>query len=63
MIVVVLSFYLTYLINDGTVRACLHKGWGPQRGEVTCGGSPHPPCKRNQINMRDYMDRRVTPPT
>ena len=23
--------------------------------------SPHPSCKRNQIEMRDYMDRRVTP--
>ena len=31
-------------------------------GEVTFGGSPHPSCKRDQIKMRDYMDRRVTPP-
>ena len=29
-------------------------------GEVTCGGSPHLSCKRDQ--RRDYMDRRVTPP-
>ena len=36
--------------------------WGPQIGEVTCGGSPHLSCKRDQIKMRDYMDRRVTPP-
>ena len=25
------------------------------------GGSPHLSCKRDQIKMRDYMDRRVTP--
>ena len=48
-------------------RACLHEGGGPQVGDIThLGGvtrlSPHPSCKRNQIKMRDYMDRRVTPP-
>ena len=32
-------------------------------GEVTCGGSPHLSCKRDQIKMRDYMERRVTSPT
>ena len=26
------------------------------------GGSPHLLCKRDQINMRGYMDRWVTPP-
>ena len=26
----------------------------PQVGEVTCGGSPHLSCKRDQIKMRDY---------
>ena len=26
------------------------------------GGSPHLSCKRDQIKMRDYIDRRVTPP-
>ena len=32
-------------------------------GEETCGGfAPHLSCKRDQIKMRDYMDRRVTPP-
>ena len=41
-------------------RACLHGGGGPQIGEVTCGGSPHLSCKRDQIKMRDYMDRWVT---
>ena len=51
------------------IRACLHGGGGPQTGEVTCGGSPHLTCKRDQIKMRDYMDRwdtspkRVTSPT
>ena len=43
-------------------RACLHGGGGPQVGVVTCGGSPHPSCKRDQIKMRDYKDRRVTSP-
>ena len=35
----------------------------PQIGKVTCGGSPHLSCKHNQIKMRHYMNRRVTPPT
>ena len=42
------------------LRACLHGGGGPQIGEVTCGGSPHLSCKRDQIEMRDYVDRWVT---
>ena len=45
-----------------TLRACLHEGGGPQVGEVTCGGLPHLTCKRDHIKMRDYMDRRATPP-
>ena len=45
-----------------SLRACLHGGGGPQIGEVTCGGSPHLSCKRDQIKMRDYIDRRVIPP-
>ena len=44
------------------LRACLHGGGAPQVGEVTCGWSPHLSCKRDQVNMRDYLDRRVTPP-
>ena len=28
--------------------------------EVTCGGSPHLSCKRDEIKMRNYMDRRAT---
>ena len=45
-----------------TSRVCLHGGGGPQIGEVICGWSPHLSCKRDKIKMRDYMDRRVTPP-
>ena len=33
------------------LRACLHGGGGPQIGEVTCGGSPHLSCKRDQIAL------------
>ena len=42
--------------------ACLHGGGGPQVSEAKYGGSPHLSCKRVQIKMRDYMDKRVTPP-
>ena len=31
-------------------------------GAVKCGGSLHLSCKRDQIKMRDYMDRQVTLP-
>ena len=51
------------LSDDVRLRACLHGGGGPQIGEVTCGGSPHLSCKRDQIKMRDYVERRVTSPT
>ena len=34
---------------------------GDQIGEITCGESPYLTRKRDQIKMRDYMDRRVTP--
>ena len=44
------------------LRGCLNGGGGPQVGEVTCGGSPHLSCKRDQIKMRAYMDRRDPPP-
>ena len=44
------------------LTACLHGGGGPQIGELRCGGSPHPSCKRDQIKMREYKDRRVTSP-
>ena len=41
--------------------AFLHRGGGPQIGEVT-SGHLHLSCKRDHIKMRDYMDRQVTPP-
>ena len=48
-------------IHPNSLSICFLHG-RPQIGEVTCGGSPHLSCKRDQIKMRDYMDRRVTPP-
>ena len=45
-----------------SLRTCLHGGGGPQVGEVKYGGSPHLSCKRDEMKMRDYMDKRVTPP-
>ena len=35
---------------------------GPQVGEVTCVKLPHLTCERDHIKMRNYLDRRVTPP-
>ena len=43
-------------------RDRLRGGGRPQIGEVNYGGSLHLSSKRDQIKMRDYMDRRVTPP-
>ena len=54
--------FLSEMTQTLPIRACLHEGGGPQVGEVTCGGLPHLSCKRDHINMRDCMDRRVTPP-
>ena len=39
------------LSDDVRLRACLHGG-----------GGPHLSCKRDQIKMRDYVERRVTSP-
>ena len=44
------------------LRACLPEGGGSQVGEVTCRGSPRLTCKRDHIKMKNYLDRRVTPP-
>ena len=44
------------------LRACLHGGGGPQVGEVTCGGSLHLSCKRDQIKIRDYYGQVCPPP-
>ena len=55
-----ISWYITnYKL---LVHYSLHEGGGPQVGEVTCAKLPHLTCKRDHIEMRDYMDRRVTPP-
>ena len=51
-----------YETHNKPFRVCLHEGGGPQVGEVTCGGLPHLSCKCDQINMRDYTERRVTTP-
>ena len=54
---------LTWLLRKRpTLRARFLGGGGPQMGDVKCGGSPHLSCKRDQIKMRDYMDRWVTTP-
>ena len=45
------------------IRVCLHGGGGPQVGEVACGGTPRLSCKRDQIKMRDCIDKRGTSPT
>ena len=45
------------------LTACLHGCGGPQINEVTCGGSPHLSCKRDQIKMRDYMAGQAGYPT
>ena len=70
----ILAKYTEIMLLLFTLRACFHGGGGPQVGEVTCLGgltllsiqsliwSPHLSCKRDQIKIRDYMDRRVTPP-
>lgn len=42
--------------------AYLHRGGEPQIHEVTCGRSPHLSYELDKINLRDYMDSRVTPP-
>ena len=51
-----------FLFSFSELRACLRGGVGPHVSEVTCGGSPRLTCKRDHIKIRDYMDRRVTPP-
>ena len=52
-----------YLKRGASIlRASLHGGGEPQKGKVTCGGSPHLSFKLNQIKMRDYMARGATPP-
>ena len=53
---------MTHCAESKRERACLHGGGGPQVGEAKYGGSPHLSYRRDQIKMRDYMDKRFTPP-
>ena len=53
------SFSVT---SNKHLRACLHGGCVRQIRELTCSGSPHLLYKHDQIKMRDYTDRWVTPP-
>ena len=58
-------FPVNWCINNFSsllLRTCLHGGRKPHIGEVTYVWSPHQSCKRAFINIRDYMNRRVTPP-
>ena len=71
----ILAKYTEIMLLLFTLRACFHGGGGPQVGEVICLGgltllsiqsliwSPHLSCKRDQIEVRDYMNRGVTSPT
>ena len=59
---IIKKFFKQLFRSSARLRARLHEGGGPQVGEVTCGGLPHLTCKRDHIKMRDYMDRRATPP-
>ena len=58
--------FLCRLCSTTTWNCCLrtrlHGGRGAQVGEVARGVSPHLSCKRDQTKVRDYMDRRDTPP-
>ena len=45
-------------MTEGPVASRL----GTQIGEVTCGWSLHLSCTRDQIKVRHYMGRQVTPP-
>ena len=63
----------TYFQETVWLTACLHGDGGPRVGEVTrLGGatllsiqsliwSPHLSCKRDQIEIKNYIDGRVTP--
>ena len=55
-------YFFAYNLHKIGLGSVYIGGKGPQIGEVTCGGSQLLSCKRDQIKMRDYMDRRVTPP-
>ena len=56
------TYFFAYNLHKIVLESVYIGGGGPQIGEVTCGGSQLLSCKRDQIKMRDYMDRRDTPP-
>ena len=69
----ILAKYTEIMLLLFTLRAFFYGDGGPQVGEVTRLGGltllsiqsliwlPHLSCERDQIKIRDYMDRRVTP--
>ena len=59
------STILAKVVHDFTtrLRACLHGSWGPQIGEVTCGGSPHLLCKRDHFKRKDLIYGQAGYPT
>ena len=54
--------YTTHLKIETSSKGLFTWRWETPDRWVTCGGLPHLSCKRDQIKMRDYMDRQVTPP-
>ena len=65
------AFYMEHLASlkyiprfSHYASACVHSAQQYLRGVyIAARRSPHLLCKRYQIKMRDYMDRRVTSPT
>ena len=56
------TYFFAYNLHKIVLESVYIGGGGPQIGEVTCGGSQLLSCTRDQIKMRDYMDRRDNPP-
>ena len=55
--------YLTFKGWHGKIWPQLRSGLPNVADRAThLEESPHPPCKSDQVKMRDYLDRRVTPP-
>ena len=51
------------LFTEGLKRIEINLKVSCLRAYLHGGGGPHLSCQRDQINMRDYVDRRVTSPT
>ena len=64
VIIIVYKEVIVYPIPEAKLffKSLFTWRWGPRVGEVTCGGLPHLTCTRDHIKIRDYMDRKVTPP-